>query len=92
MYFRFQAQRPLLTPVLLLQHALFLDANDIVVAGMAWKESTRKMSAMASYVMRTPSSAPSSTDCPLGKFRAQENERGNLARSFCCEPYHWSHH
>jgi hypothetical protein len=32
----------ILTPVLLLQHALFLAAKDIVVAGMTWKLHYRK--------------------------------------------------
>jgi hypothetical protein len=38
----FQARCTVLTPVLLLQHALFLAAKDIVVAGMAWNGSFRK--------------------------------------------------
>lgn len=73
----FQAHCLLLTPVLLLQHALFLAARDIAVAGMAWNESFGK----DEYYLFSSDRNPVITAFhfwPLGKFRAQENERGNL--------------
>lgn len=67
-----QALCLLLTPVLLLQHALFLAARDIAVAGMAWNESFGK----DEYYLFSSERNPVITAFhlwPLGKFRAQEN-------------------
>lgn len=90
MCFRSQAPCSLLTPVLLLQHALFRDAKDIVVAGMAWKERHKN----DEYSFLSPDANPVITTfhlLPLGETRGSGEGIGqcpcvvNLSISFNCK-------
>lgn len=50
-----QAHRSVLTPLLLLQHALFLAAKDIVVAGMTWNGTLRERWVLSLLIRWKPS-------------------------------------
>lgn len=67
-----RGQWSILTPVLLLQHALFLAAKDIVVAGMTWKSHQQERWIWFLLIRWEKQSSPPPSSC--GKSRLERTK------------------